>query len=59
MAHADWLKDVLVFLVAAGIIVPFFQRARMGAVLGFLVVGALVGPYGLGRLAEATRGSDI
>jgi CPA2 family monovalent cation:H+ antiporter-2 len=52
VAHADWLKDVLVFLVAAGIIVPFFQRARMGAVLGFLVVGALVGPHGPKQLAD-------
>jgi CPA2 family monovalent cation:H+ antiporter-2 len=53
VAHADWLKDVLIFLVAAGIIVPFFQRARMGAVLGFLVVGALVGPHGLRRLEDS------
>jgi CPA2 family monovalent cation:H+ antiporter-2 len=53
VAHADWLNDILIFLVAAGIIVPFFQRARMGAVLGFLVVGALVGPYGLRKLADS------
>ena len=50
MDHGLWLKDVLVFLAAAGIIVPLFHRARIGAVLGFLLVGVLVGPYGLGRL---------
>jgi monovalent cation:H+ antiporter-2, CPA2 family len=49
--HGPWLKDVLVFLAAAGIVVPLFHRARIGAVLGFLVVGILVGPYGLGRHA--------
>jgi len=46
------LKDVLVFLAAAGLVVPLFHRARIGAVLGFLCVGIAVGPYGFGRLAE-------
>jgi CPA2 family monovalent cation:H+ antiporter-2 len=49
--HGDWLKDVLVFLAAAGLVVPLFHRARFGAVLGFLVVGVAVGPYGFGQLA--------
>ena len=51
MHHAPWLKDVLVFLVAAGLVVPLFHRARIGAVLGFLLVGVAVGPYGFGQLA--------
>jgi CPA2 family monovalent cation:H+ antiporter-2 len=46
------LKDFVVFLGAAGIIVPLFHRARIGAVLGFLLIGTLVGPHGIGRLAE-------
>jgi hypothetical protein len=50
--HGPWLKDVLVFLAAAGLVVPLFHRARIGAVLGFLCVGIAVGPYGFGRLAE-------
>jgi CPA2 family monovalent cation:H+ antiporter-2 len=49
--HALWLKDVLVFLTAAGLVVPLFYRARIGAVLAFLMVGVAVGPYGFGRLA--------
>jgi len=49
--HAEWLNDVIVFLIAAGIVVPVFHRARVGVVLGFLIVGAAIGPYGLGRLA--------
>lgn len=53
MTHAPWLNDAIVFLVAAGLIVPFFHRARIGAVLGFIVVGVIVGPFGLGRLAES------
>jgi CPA2 family monovalent cation:H+ antiporter-2 len=50
--HGPWLKDALVFLAAAGLVVPLFHRARIGAVLGFLCVGIAVGPYGFGRLAE-------
>jgi CPA2 family monovalent cation:H+ antiporter-2 len=46
------LKDALVFLAAAGLVVPLFHRARVGAVLGFLCVGIAVGPHGFGRLAE-------
>src|SRR5262245_4063183 len=50
LQNAYWLNDVLVFLVAAGIVVPFLHRARLGSVLGFLLVGVIIGPYGLGRL---------
>ena len=51
MEHAPWLKDVVVFLVAAGLVVPLFHHARIGAVLGFLLVGVTVGTYGLGQFA--------
>lgn len=52
MEHGPWLKDVLVFLAAAGLVVPLFHHARIGAVLGFLLVGVAVGPYGLGQFAS-------
>ncbi len=51
MEHGPGLKDALVFLAAAGLVVPLFHRARIGAVLGFLFVGIAVGPYGFGQLA--------
>lgn len=47
-----FLKDAFVYLVAAGILVPLFHRARIGAVVGFIAAGALIGPHGLGRLAD-------
>jgi K+:H+ antiporter len=53
VADGTWLKDFVVFLAAAGLVVPLFHRARIGAVLGFLLVGLIVGPYGLGRLVPA------
>lgn len=48
-----FLKDAFVYLLAAGILVPLFHRARIGAVVGFIAAGALIGPHGLGRLAES------
>jgi glutathione-regulated potassium-efflux system protein KefB len=37
----------LIFLMAAVIAVPLFHRLGLGAVLGYLVAGAVIGPYGL------------
>jgi monovalent cation:H+ antiporter-2, CPA2 family len=48
--HGAWLKDFVVFLAAAGLVVPLFHRARISAVLAFLLIGLAVGPYGLGRM---------
>ncbi|MBB4198280.1 potassium transporter TrkA [Rhodoblastus sphagnicola] len=42
----------LLFLVAAGVVVPVFKRLRLSPVLGFLLAGLLIGPHGLGRLDE-------
>ncbi|MBA4802940.1 MAG: cation:proton antiporter [Euryhalocaulis sp.] len=53
MDHAHWLKDAIVFLVAAGVIVPLFARFRISAVLGFLIAGLIIGPFGAGRFVEA------
>ncbi len=45
-------KEVILFLVTAGIVVPLFHRLRVSPVLGFIGAGALLGPSGLGRLTE-------
>jgi CPA2 family monovalent cation:H+ antiporter-2 len=46
------MSDALVILGAAGIVIPVFARFRITPVIGFILVGLLVGPYGLGRLVE-------
>ena len=51
MLHAEGLRGLLIFLVAAGIIVPLLHRLHVGTVLGFLLVGLALGPFGLGALA--------
>ncbi|WP_241557425.1 cation:proton antiporter [Croceibacterium ferulae] len=44
------LSDALVILGAAGIVIPVFARFRITPIIGFVLVGLLVGPFGLGRL---------
>lgn len=46
------LRDALVILGAAGLVIPAFARFRISPVIGFILVGALVGPGGLGDLVE-------
>ncbi|WP_426110728.1 cation:proton antiporter [Massilia sp. PWRC2] len=54
--HAfPFLREILLFLALAGILMPLLQRLRINQVLGFLAVGAVVGPFGLGLLAERYR----
>lgn len=45
-------KQALIVLGAAGVIIPIFLRLRLNPFVGYLVVGMVAGPYGLGRLAE-------
>src|SRR5271165_286798 len=44
-------KEALVVLGAAGVVIPLFHRLRVSPVLGFMLVGLVVGPYGLASLA--------
>jgi CPA2 family monovalent cation:H+ antiporter-2 len=51
--HAlPFLREILLFLALAGILIPTLQRLRINQVLGFLAAGALLGPFGLGLLAR-------
>ena len=43
------MKDVLVVLGTAGVVVPLMHRLKVGSVLGFLLAGAVLGPDGLAR----------
>lgn len=43
-------SDALVILGAAGIVIPAFARFKVSPVIGFILVGVLVGPSGLGAL---------
>ncbi len=43
--------DAIVILGAAGIIIPAFARFRITPIIGFILVGVLLGPSGLGALS--------
>ncbi len=49
---SPFLSDALVILGSAGIVIPVFARFRITPIIGFILIGVLVGPYGLGALVE-------
>ncbi len=54
--HAfPYLREILLFLTLAGILIPTLSRLRINQVLGFLAVGALLGPFGLGLFAADVK----
>mgnify|MGYP001364526482 CR=1 FL=1 len=49
---SHYLIDILALLLAAVIVVPFFHAIRLGAILGYLAAGIVLGPWGLGMISE-------
>ncbi|WMS85676.1 monovalent cation:proton antiporter-2 (CPA2) family protein [Pleionea litopenaei] len=52
MADNNILTTFLLFLIAAVIAVPLFRKIKLGAILGYLVAGILLGPFGVGSVAD-------
>jgi glutathione-regulated potassium-efflux system protein KefB len=52
MHGQDNLELFLIFLLAAVIAVPLSRRLGLGAVLGYLIAGLLMGPFGLRVVRE-------
>jgi CPA2 family monovalent cation:H+ antiporter-2 len=46
--YPEYLNDVLCFLIAAIAVVLIFMRMSVSPVLGYLVAGIIIGPYGIG-----------
>ncbi|HET9336471.1 MAG TPA: cation:proton antiporter [Sphingomicrobium sp.] len=46
------LSDALTILGAAGIVIPAFARLKISPVIGFILVGIIAGPFGLGALTD-------
>ena len=51
--HGNGLQLALVFLLAAVIAVPLFKRFGLGAVLGYLAAGVVLGPFGAKVVPDA------
>ncbi len=52
MAEADYLREIIVVLLAAVLFTLLFRRIGLGMVLGYLVGGAAIGPSALGLISE-------
>lgn len=48
----DFLNSGVVFLAAAVVTVPLAQRLGLGSVLGYLIAGIVIGPWGLGLISD-------
>lgn len=48
----DLLHNALIYLAAAVLAVPVAKRLGLGAVLGYLIAGIAIGPWGLGLITQ-------
>lgn len=55
----DFLSPVLVFCAAAVLAVPLARRAGLSAVIGYLVAGAAMGPFGFGFITDPATVSGV
>jgi K+:H+ antiporter len=52
MAEAPLLRDLLVLFATSIPIVYVFHRFNLPSIVGFLIAGVLIGPYGLGLISD-------
>src|SRR5690242_15720752 len=53
------MNEALVFLAAAVICVPIAARLGLGSVLGYLIAGAAIGPWGLGLVGDVAATQNL
>ena len=53
------MTEALIFLAAAVVCVPIASRLGLGSVLGYLIAGALIGPWGLGFVKEVEATQNL
>lgn len=44
------IREIILFFILAGVLIPLLKRYRINPILGFLIMGMLIGPFGLGQL---------
>lgn len=55
----DFLLTPIVFLLTAVLLVPLAQRLGLGSVLGYLIGGCIIGPWGLGLIQNVEMISHV
>ena len=53
------MLEALIFLAAAVVCVPIAARLGLGSVLGYLIAGALIGPWGLRLIAHVDSAHNL
>lgn len=46
------LSTVLIIFTIAGILIPVFQKIKISPILGYLICGLVIGPFGLAQLGN-------
>ena len=54
-----YLFETVAFLLTVVVIVPSFKRINLSPILGYLIVGALIGPHSLGIVSDVEGVSHI
>ncbi len=52
MEHGNWLTGALVYLAAAVVAVPVARLLGLGSIIGYLVAGIAIGPWGLALVTD-------
>jgi glutathione-regulated potassium-efflux system ancillary protein KefC len=52
MAEYSFLLDAAIYLLATVVFVPVAARLGLGSVIGYLLAGCVVGPFGLGLIRD-------
>ena len=53
------MLEALIFLAAAVVCVPIAARLGLGSVLGYLIAGVVIGPWGLGLVHESASTATL
>ena len=54
-AEPLFFSEAIVFLGAAVVAVPIAKRAGVGAIIGYLIAGIVIGPFGLGAIQSVDK----
>ena len=52
MHEAEFLRDLVVVFGCAAVIVYLFHRLKQSPIVGFVITGAIIGPYGLSLIHD-------
>ena len=53
--NVPYLVEVVIFLLTVVILVPLFKAIKVTPIMGYLAIGALVGPFGFAVIHDATN----